>query len=390
MDVGRPPVQDAAVANEYGSRRATIPAAGGLPALLASPDPPADAVRRHLAVLPPAAVPGLLKTIAYHRIEGLAHRALARLPHEAVDPWLRAALKRRRRRLAAAALVQGLALAEILEALRRARLEVIVMRGLRITELVYGEPGLRPFEDHDLLVPSDAVDSARTTLQRLGFEACGPSVLRRGGMLIDLHTDPLGATRRPSRAALFPVSTPQLFARAEPGRVAGAPALLLPIEDEVLLIAVHLVKHSFDRLIRLADLSHLTARHGRAIRWETVRRRAAASGTVRLVGWALEAATLLGGVPAPPGWRSNPRDGWLARLLMQRVGALRPAPYSGEILMALAAGSAGGAWSFLMDALLPAAETPVGIWPRAAAAPGRVARLVRQAAGQVEARRNGR
>lgn len=383
-------MQDAVAAYDTGLRRATIPAAGGLPALLASPDPPADALRHHLGTLPAAALPGLLDQLAYHRIEGLAHRALTRLPPDGLDPWLRSSLKRRHQRIAAAALVQGLALSELLEALQRARLEVIVMRGLRVTEAIYGEPGLRPFEDHDLLVPPEALDAARTTLRRLGFEACSPLLLRRGGMLIDLHTDPLGAARRPSRAVLFPLSTHHLFARATPGRVAGAPALLLPLEDEVLLIAIHLVKHSFDRLIRIADLSHLIACHGHAICWETVRRRAEASRTVRLVGWALEAASMLGGVPAPRGWRSTLRDGWLARFLMQRVNALRPTPYSGEILMALAGGSAGGACRFLIDALLPAVETPDGLWSRAAAVPGRTARLVRHAVWQIEARRHGR
>jgi hypothetical protein len=358
--------------------------------LLAAPGCGAEALRAALERLSHDAVPGLLAALSFHRVDGLAHRALSRAaPGAAVDPWLRSALRRRHQRIAAATLAQGLALAEVLEALAGAGVPVVVMRGLRSVESIYGEAGVRPFEDHDLMVRPADREGAREVLRRQGFEEQGPGLHRRGGVIVDLHTDPLGACRRPTRAEIFPLPLEPLFRRARPGRVAGGPALLLEAEDDLLLLAVHLVKHSFDRLIRVADLAHFVARHGAGISWETVRRRAEGSNTRRLLAWALESCTLLGvGVPAD--LRPAQAGDSLEAVLLRRVLALRPVPYTGELLMTLAAPSLRDRVRFLWDALLPAGEAPSGGWERTTAIPARTASLVRQAARQIGARRRAR
>jgi hypothetical protein len=358
--------------------------------LVASPAPHPDALSAALAALPAEAVPGLLARLAFHRVDGLAHRTIARLaPGARVDPWLRASLRRRHQRLAAATLAQGLALAEILEALERAGIPAVVLRGLHCAETIYGDPGARPFEDHDLMVrPADA-EGARRALRRLGFEQRTPGLLRRGGVILDLHTDPLGACRRPTRADLFPLPIEALFDRARPGTIAGGPALLLEPEDDLLLLAIHLVKHSFDRLIRIADLAHLLWRRGGTLSWETVRRRAEASNTRRLLAWALESATLLGAA-VPDGLRPSEAGDSLEAVLLRRVMALRPLPYTGELLMTLAAPSLRDRLRFLWDALLPPGESPEGPWGRASAIPARGATLLREAARQLHERRRAR
>ena len=95
-----------------------IPPRAGLPGILAAPVPHDEALRQALACLPAGDIPRLLDVIAYHRLDGLAHRAVSRLPQDSIDPWLRSSLKRRSQRLAAATLSQALALADILESIR--------------------------------------------------------------------------------------------------------------------------------------------------------------------------------------------------------------------------------------------------------------------------------
>ncbi len=357
--------------------------------LLAAPRADAGELGDALSALTPLQTARLLESIAHHRIDGLAHRALSRLPAGDVDPWLRSALRRRHQHLAAATLSQGLALSEILETFHRARFPVVVMRGLRSVEGIYGDPGSRPFEDHDLLVPPSGVEKARRVLVRMGFEEAAPGLLRRRGTIVDLHSDPFGARRRPTRGMLFPLAVEALFDRAAPGRVAGAPALLLDKEDEFLLLAVHLVKHSFDRLIRIADLAHLLTSRCKAICWRTLRCRAEASRTLPLLAWALESATLLGAAIPADLLPSVPR-GAVEAALMWRVLDLRPLPYSGEVLMALAAPGLGARLHFLMDALLPADEAPGGALAKTTVVPHRAVRLLRQAAGQIAERRRAR
>src|SRR6266511_3738210 len=80
----------------------TVSTSAGLTGLLAAPDPQDETLRSRLESLSSAALSGLLERIAFHRIDGLAHRAVSRLPRETLDPWLRSSLKRRAQRFAAA------------------------------------------------------------------------------------------------------------------------------------------------------------------------------------------------------------------------------------------------------------------------------------------------
>jgi hypothetical protein len=360
----------------------------GLLANLAAPAPDTDRLRRDLGALPEHAVPGLLEAISWHRIDGLAHRALLAAGRDCTSGWLSGSLRRRARRCAAATLAQGLALAEILEALDRASIPAAVMRGLRTIESVYGDPSLRPFEDHDLLVLPGDFDAAGAAIRRLGFDQPAAGYFRRGGVFVDLHADPLGARRRPTRAAVFSLPAAAILGRAAPGRVAGSPALLADAEDDFILLAVHLVKHSFDRLVRTADVAHVLAHRSARLRWDVLIDRAAASRTLPLLCRAAEAAAALGvAVPEPLREARPPRAvAWL----MRRVTRLRPLPYTGEMLMLLSAPGAGARLRFLIDAVVPAGESPAGAWRRTALFPRRAVAVARGALRQIGERRTGR
>ena len=363
------------------------PAADPL-ALLAAPGPARSDLPASLAALRPEEVRAFLQRLNHHRVDGLAWRRIATLPSDVADPWLRAALRRRHQQRAAATLVQGLALAEVLEALARSGVAAAVMRGLRTVEWIYKDAGARPFEDHDLLIAPHDAAAAAGLLVRLGYGEVSAGLFRRASVSIDLHTDPLGARRRPTRARLFPLDTVALLSAAREGRVAGAPALLLAGEDDVVLLALHVVKHSFDRLIRLADLAHLVAAHGGAIDWSGVRERAERARALRLVALAFGAAECLG-VRAPAALRPEEPAGGLTALLLRRVRALRPLPYAGEVLMALEAPGLKERVRFLWDALLPGGETPAGGWT-ARGLGRRTAAILDGAARRVAARREAR
>ena len=357
-------------------------------AILASPGPAGPAAAALLEGLEPDAIPALVDRLVDQRVDGLAWRTLSSLPASAADAWLRATLRRRHQARAAATLAQGLALAEILEAWHHAGIPAAVQRGLRAVEWIYKDAGARPFEDHDLLIrPADA-GGAAAALKRLGYAPIGPTLFRRATVLVDLHTDPLGSARRPSRGRLFPLDVDELFAAAQPGWVAGGPALLLRDEDDLVLMALHVVKHSFDRLVRTADLAHLLALHGRALSWERVRETCERARATRLVTLALGALTPFGIEPPAPFRLEEPVPG-LSGLLLRRVRALRPLPYGGEILMALAAPRFVDRLRFLFDALLPEGEHGRGP-ARLAALPKRGVVLIEEAARERRARREAR
>lgn len=347
------------VRQEGGTRWSSSPPAGIL-GLLAAPAIPRDTLLAGLADLPSSGVAPLLERLAFHRVDGLAFRAVTRLPKGAVDPWLRATLKRRHQRCAAATLVQGMATAEILDILTSAGIRVAVMGGLRSVESIYGDAGSRPIEDHHLLVPPDDREPAAAALRRLGLEAAGGDLFRRGGMLVELHVDAIDSRHR-AGGPLFPLPTERLMERASSGLVAGAPAMLLSPEDELLLLAIKTVRGSFGRLIDIADLAHLVAAQGCALDWDVLQERAASSHTSRLLGLALKSTTLLGVAP-PSDVKLRGSARWLERILLSRTRSFRPLPLGGEILVALSAPGLAGGLRCLVDVLLPPPRT--GVAPR--------------------------
>jgi len=365
----------------------TFPAADPV-ILLASPGPMGPALRAALREPDRVAVPRLLDRLIYHRVDGLAWRAIASLPPEEIDPWLRATLRRRHQQRAAAALAQGLALCEVLERLDRAGVPVAVMRGLRAIEWIYKDAGARPFEDHDLLIRPEDEAGARAVLEALEYDEVTSGLFRRTTVSIDLHTDPIGARRRPTRARLLPIDVPALFREARPGWVAGGPALLLSPEDDLILLALHVVKHSFDRLIRTADLAHIIAAHGTALCWEAVRDKAEMARALRLVGLALGASEMLGVSPPAPVRLADPARG-LEGLLLRRARDLRPLPYGGEVLMALAAPRFIDRLLFILDAMAPRGESRT-VGRATAGLSRRAVVLLDGAARQVRERRQAR
>ncbi|HET6278542.1 MAG TPA: nucleotidyltransferase family protein [Candidatus Polarisedimenticolia bacterium] len=338
----------------------TSTAPAGVLGMLAAPAVARDALLAALADLPASAVAPLLERLSYHRLDGLAFRAVDRLPHAAVDPWLRASLKRRYQRLTAATLVEGMAVAEILDSLGSRGIRVAVVGGLRSVESIYGDAGSRPIDSHDLLVLSADRETAAATLRRLGLQPAGGVRFRRGALLVDLHVDAPEARLR-ARRPVFPLPTAGLMERASHGRVAGAPAMLLSPEDELLLLAVDTVRRSFGRLIAVADLAHMVAAQGCAIDWTVLRARAAASHTSHLVGLALQSTALLGVAP-PEEAKLSCSGRWPNRLLVRLIRSFRPLPPGGEILAALSAPGLIRGLRCLADVLLPAPR--IGVAPR--------------------------
>jgi hypothetical protein len=350
----------ASVRREQGTAWTSTEPAGVL-GMLAAPAVAGDTLLAALTDLPASAVAPLLERLSYHRVDGLAFRAVGRLPQTAVDPWLHATLKRRYQQCTAATLVQGMAVAEILHSLGSSGIRVAVVGGLRSVESIYGDAGSRPIDTHDLLVPSAERESTAATLRRLGLQPAGGVRFRRGALLVDLHVDALAARLRPRRPVVS-LPTAGLMERASPGRVAGAPAMLLSPEDELLLLAVDTVRRSCGRLIAVADLAHMVAAQGCAIDWTVLLARAAASHTSHLVGLALQSMALLGVAP-PEKMKLSGSGRWLQRLLIRRIRSNRPLPLGGEILAALAAPGLIRGLRGLAGALRPTPGT--GVAPQA-------------------------
>ncbi|HEY4001553.1 MAG TPA: nucleotidyltransferase family protein [Candidatus Xenobia bacterium] len=143
-----------------------------------------------------------------------------------------------------------------MEAERRG-LRMLLLKGGALLPRVYaGRVGRRPLRDLDVLVrPADA-DRMRTLLLDQGFRGRG-DVMAQGRLTVDLHTSLVSATRIRQRAATFDFNEDLLWETSLPLN-SGLPAVrILDPTYEFCYLAVHALKHSFERLIWLIDLALL-------------------------------------------------------------------------------------------------------------------------------------
>lgn len=213
----------------------------------------------------------------------------------------------------------------ILQRLGEAGIDVLVLKGAHLAELVYEEVALRPMGDVDLLVRPGDLRAATRVLRSLGYEQPGlegsasprfqdpvleqkeiESFRKPGGLLLDLHYFAF----IPGRAGQE--SAGSVWERARRIRIGGAAAFALSPEDLLLHLCMHAaLNHGFDvRLVNLCDIPVVVDRLGDQLDWPAFWMRAREWGAERsvlvtfglaeaLLGWVRPPATR-GGAGLPP------------------------------------------------------------------------------------------
>jgi Uncharacterised nucleotidyltransferase len=212
--------------------------------------------------------------------------------------------------------------------LTEAGLEPVVFKGPAVAA-VYPEPGLRPMDDIDLLLPADR--HALQVLQRAGWR-----VVREAGRhhydTVLLHDEVPSFSlevhyglEEPSRRVTS-LDPGALWSRRVPVRCAGTGAFGLSPVDELVVLAAHAGKpfHGFTRLLWIADLA-MKIDHPAAppVDWDAVRARAEEANCLTVVGAALALARYAG-VEAPPELFPLPTRGWRGRALRQLLSVTWP------------------------------------------------------------------
>ncbi len=175
----------------------------------------------------------------------------------------------------------------VLAALTRDGLSIVVLKGAALAELVYRHIGLRTMADVDLLVERKCLDRAGAILERLGFvpnesyrdkqwyrehhHHMVPYVTSDGSMTIEIHWHII------ERTALMDLPIDQLWARAQPVRIATVPCLALSTEHMLLHLVLHLSSPNrfLGQLRGLYDVAELLRRFGQELDWVELLRVAA-------------------------------------------------------------------------------------------------------------------
>lgn len=144
-------------------------------------------------------------------------------------------------------------LQQLLKTFRSHNVECLALKGPVLAELLYGNVGLRPCDDLDLLVRPEDFSKAESLLLDAGFTPDGPANdyhrgFERRGAYVELHF-----------AAASPSAPPFNFQRAWERSCTvefrGEPVRFFSAIDLLLYLCLHGLKHRFSRLIWVLDIS---------------------------------------------------------------------------------------------------------------------------------------
>ncbi len=218
-----------------------------------------------------------------------------------------------------------------LDALGNAGVAAIPLKGPALAEHLYGQPGLRPFTDLDILVRRGDVSAALGVLASLGYrhlgdgrplehelaEAAGACFVHEGpepGLPVDLHWEllaPPGVMRR------SPIPVAEVWERAVPAGEWGPLVYRLQVEDLLLYLALHLTfHHPLGGLRWHLDIALLLRRFGPTLDWAAVAERAGR--------WRVRTALAFG--------LSSVRAGLGAEAVPPLPDPLRPGPVRGAMM----------------------------------------------------------
>ena len=205
----------------------------------------------------------------------------------------------------------------VLAAFAQHRIPLILLKGIVLAHVAYGDPSLRPMNDVDLLVHSADRERAKLLLYELGYEwperwrGAHPglrpllhmhedyetelALQKRGtNILIELHT------QLEISAPLFPVPVEDLWDRSVARQCMGLPIRTLQAEDFLTHLCLHLARnHVYNTgLLPLVDLLKWIETQG-PWDWESLSRRSESKQYEPYVSFTLSLARDLLGLPVP-------------------------------------------------------------------------------------------
>jgi hypothetical protein len=253
----------------------------------------------------------LLELAEEHSVVGVMAVRLREADYAEVPDSAREALQSRIRAQHLFALSMAADLFHILQEFSAAGIETLLVKGPLISLLAYGDPAIRNYVDLDLLVRHKDILAATQRMEKLGFESDVPlSTLRADKIpgeylfkwpgtrrIIELHTE------RTFRYYPLPMRVEDLFARQRRVALDGREVPGLSLEDEFVLNCIHGAKHFWERLMWVADIAAVVARHAE-MDWPKAQQAARDVGAERMLHLGLQLAENLLQVRVPAAMRN--------------------------------------------------------------------------------------
>ena len=166
------------------------------------------------------------------------------------------------------------------DATNEAGIEIIVLKGMALAESIYGDIGLRPLSDIDILVKENDWSKIYQLSAELGYKNCGYDFADVPPKITSFDTQAHIQYFAPSGICLefqFDLLTigigmkdiQGVWQRARDAKVYGQKVKVLSPEDQLLHLVVHANRHGCTRLKWMVDIVE-SLNHGPAIDWDVL------------------------------------------------------------------------------------------------------------------------
>ena len=199
-------------------------------------------------------------------------------------------------------------LLDVLGVLEAHGIAALPYKGPALAASAYGDIGLRPFGDLDIIVSRRDALAAKAVLQSVGYRSLTPRTdsQRVGGLPRGDYAFPrLSADRRVvvevhwNLAPSLPLAFEDLIAGAQPLRLLDSTVSDMAPELLLLALCVHGTKHAWDRLEWICAVAHLVARRPPED-WGRLVEQSGSVGASRSLALGLVLAGRLAGTTVPP------------------------------------------------------------------------------------------
>ena len=282
-----------------------------------APSPEGDLIRRSAGVGPRPGAPDedwtphevdwprLIELAKGHGVLALVARDLKHRGWDGVPADVVATLVGYRTMLTARNLSLTRQLLEILELLGSRRITALPYKGPLLAAYAYGDVGMRPFGDLDLILSERDVLPAKELLVSEGYESLSPRTDERAGGLPRGYALALGGGGQRAMVELHwrlapsvPLRIDRLLPHIRPFPLLDSSVPCLCPEQFLLALCVHGGKHAWERFEWIAGVAHLIARHP-DLDWGRVAAEAEELGATHSLALGLSLAVSAAGAPVP-------------------------------------------------------------------------------------------
>jgi hypothetical protein len=228
----------------------------------------------------------LIKTIIDRGIGPLLFKKLPLLSNRALIPeQVQTGLQQAYYKTLSRSMILYEAFRKVAEALTAEGIQVIVLKGIYLSEQLYQDIGLRQFSDIDLLVKEEDGKKCLTILKGMGFKPFDSSVTEFiGGQTEIVHHTPMVLNdisveihiRLHRKNKDYAIKTEDFIQHAQPVSINRIPVHALQLYDLLIHLCVHLDKHFTGGHVQFTsfnDITNILTIHAGEIEWTVFAKR---------------------------------------------------------------------------------------------------------------------